>query len=242
MKRSLIKLLLPALVCATTSLASAAPFVIFDTGVDASGNPLTPTAGYPAGQVNDPHWTVTASPLGAFTPVTIPAGFPIQDAGNPARPWVANNLNPGGSRWIGPSNFTATAPPGNYTYETTFNLTNFLPGTATINGSWAADNGAEMYLNGTLVNTLVLNTFSAFTAFTIPQGSNFIAGVNTLRIIVINTTASNSPTGLHMTALLGDAIQVPELSPSRAAIPLAFMFFAVAFCLDRRRQQASVRT
>jgi len=229
---------MPVLVCAITSVANAAPFIIHETGVETKvtpgpGTKLTPNNNLAASRVADPNWTVTASPIGAFTPVTAAQTFPVgggtwvADAPLTAR-WIGSNVNGGTS---------VAAPPGDYTFQTTFNLTNFLPGTATINGSWAVDNLAQMFLNGVAVaNITDPASFGSLAAFNIPVGSNFIAGLNTLTVVVTNTAAIDNPMGL-LVVLSGDATQVPEINPAGAAVPLVLMFFAIAFCVEGRRSK-----
>jgi hypothetical protein len=100
------------------------------------------------------------------------------------------------SKWIGP-NYTNNGcdPAGNYTYTLNFNLPAGLnPSTATISGRWASDNAASLKLNG---NPIPLPTpgFASWTPFTIPVGSPFVAGANSLQFTVANL---GSFTGLRV--------------------------------------------
>ncbi|HTZ34106.1 MAG TPA: hypothetical protein VMH31_16715, partial [Methylomirabilota bacterium] len=97
--------------------ASCSATIIFNTGVDNNGVPL------PSGAV-DPHYTLIAAPNG-FGPaafVVIDGQFPFLPyfPGDPV--WLPNSAI---SKWIGPiaNGLDAVGgPPGNYTFETTFDL------------------------------------------------------------------------------------------------------------------------
>lgn len=239
MFKRIIRAMLPVLVCVATSVANAAPFIIHETGVETKvtpgpGTKLTPNDNTAASRVADPNWTVTSSPLGAFTPVTAAQTFPVGGG-----TWAADG--PLTARWIGSNNAGGTSvavPPGDYTFETTFNLTGFLHGTATINGTWAVDNLAQMFLNGVAVaNITNPASFGSLVAFDIPVGSNFVAGLNTLTIVVTNTALIDNPMGL-IVVLSGDATQVPEIDPAGATVPLVLMFFAISLCAGQRSQRA----
>ncbi|MEM9764447.1 MAG: PEP-CTERM sorting domain-containing protein [Pseudomonadota bacterium] len=150
--------------------------------------------------VADGNWSVTSGPLGAFTPVAITAdGFPIP-------PWVANDVN---SRWIGPdTDADGNAPGGTYTYSQTFTID---PGADTdaafLEGQFAADDSANMFLNGNLVASTT-GGFSAFTDYSITDF--FIIGVNTLTVEVVNGGSSANPTGLRLSVLESfDGVEVP---------------------------------
>ncbi len=92
------------------------------------------------------------------------------------------------SKWIAPDyTNNGCSPVGNYTYTLNFVLpAGFNPATATISGRWAADNAASMKLNGVLVPGLVTPVIASWTSFTIPPGSGFVSGANSLAFIVNN--------------------------------------------------------
>ena len=124
--------------------------VLFNTGVNAGKVVLLDDS-------VDPHYTLNIVPVGTPTGV----GFynaPNAIAVTPA-PW---GLGAGVlSRWINPGNspgvFDANAYPlGNYTYTHEFVLpAGADPGTASISGRWAADDGGGMYFNGLLLGNQV---------------------------------------------------------------------------------------
>jgi len=91
------------------------------------------------------------------------------------------------SKWIAPDyTNNGCCPTNNYTYTLNFVLpAGFNPATATISGRWAADNAASMKLNGVPVPGLTPG-LSFWTPFTIPPGSGFVSGANSLKFIVTN--------------------------------------------------------
>jgi hypothetical protein len=91
------------------------------------------------------------------------------------------------SKWIAP-NYTNNGcdPGGLYTYTYNFTLpVTANPATATISGRWAADDTASMKLNGSPVAGPA-PTLSSWTPFTIPAGSPFTVGPNSIKFIVNN--------------------------------------------------------
>jgi len=168
---------------------------VYDTGVDNAGNPL------PNGAV-DPHWLLIQSPA---TNGPGPAAYVGPPAGIPA---------PGGlSKWIRPApNPTTFAwgaifAPGVYRYVHHF----YAPPAVAhfIGGNYAADNYAEIWLNGQYTgNTLppapTTANFTLWHGFAINSG--FIPGAtNVLEFRVFNFNSGNqiapgsgTPTGLRV--------------------------------------------
>jgi hypothetical protein len=107
---------------------------------------------------------------------------------------------------------------GNWTYQTTFSLTGMLPATASITGRWLTDNtGINIYLNGTIMAlTTPANDFTLWTSFSLPVGSNFVAGLNTLDFVSSNTSG---PSGLRVEFLTGTATDVSAV-PEPATLGL----------------------
>ena len=171
-----------AVVCAglfASDQASADPITtLFSTGVDASGSPL------PGGSV-DPHYTVS----------TGPSAYVIGSPGSVG--WVGNTAN---SAWI--SNVANTyGGPGPFTYTTTFDLTGFVPSTASISGWMSADDQAVIYLNTVDVFNGALDAtapWSFLEPLTISSG--FVTGLNTLEIVLPNYLeyGNDGPTGLQL--------------------------------------------
>lgn len=94
------------------------------------------------------------------------------------------------SKWIAPDyTNNGCCPSGNYAYTLPFTLPgSFDPATVTISGRWAADDSASgIKLNGSLVSGVAAPGLTKWTPFTIPAGSGFVAGANTLSFLVSNT-------------------------------------------------------
>ena len=151
------------LACLLAALpVAAAPIVIFNTGVDGSGNVL-------AGGANDPHWNIIG--VGAAKVVSTPAGA-----------WLAND---GTSKWIWQN---ANGAPTNTTlvFETTFDMTGLDLSTAALAGRWTTDNiGTNIHINGVSIVPPNLGSpnFTTWTNFSVPN-THLVAGLNTLRFTV----------------------------------------------------------
>jgi len=215
---------------AMAGAAHAGAIAIFDTGVSASGNPL------PNGTAGDLHYTLVNEPGGtsALQVRTSAGGYPIP-------PWLGSDAF---SAWIGPQNDAQLdGPAGNYDYRTTFNLTGFAFGTASLSGQWSADNeGVDILINGISTGNQLLDPsavgvpFESVRAFSINSG--FIAGVNTLDFIVRNfdTAPVANPTGLRV-EISGTVSLTPgavSLTPEPASLALFGPGFAALYLLRRR--------
>lgn len=106
-------------------------------------------------------------------------------------PWLPN-ASSSLSEWIGPvanqAPYTCCAG-GTYTYVQDFMVAG--SGTVFIAGRWAADDNAQMFLNGLLVSSTT-SSFSGWTAFSF----NAPTGADVLRFEVNNN--ANTPTGLRV--------------------------------------------
>jgi hypothetical protein len=198
------KFLTAAFVAATT-FAFAGPsqaitvqnLAVFNTGVDASGNPL------PGGAI-DPHYTLIQSPDINWDG---PEAF-VTNPGYPIGPWAANTSV---SKWISPRADAAKSnAPGRYTYRTTVDLTGFDPESAVIIGRWMSDNnGLDILVNGNGTgNTTAFESFrDGYANFTLDD--HFVTGINTIDFVVMNGFAPVNPTGLRV-EMTGSALPVPE--------------------------------
>jgi hypothetical protein len=173
------------------ALANANPIPgLYDTGVNSSGTVLA------NGSV-DPNYTLTTVPSPSTTTTfVLTTGYPANG------PYIADNSL---SAWIGPANDSSLdGPPGSYTYQTTFTLSNVNPSDS-ITGGWSSDNdGVAIYLNGILVSgptsfTQFSTGFAPFSAV----ASDFVTGVNTLDFVVHNggTGVGDDSGGANPTAL-----------------------------------------
>lgn len=215
------------LVAVVGTPASAAPFVIRDTGVDSNGDPIA------IGAVDD-NYTGTFS----ATEAGVQTGFVVR-ASNDGIHVSNNDTGPGGHMWVNPNSGDGVTSPfaaGFYRYTTTFDLTGFDHTTATINGSIASDDNVRIFLNGVqVVGTL---GGSILQSFTIPSTANFIAGSNSLTFLVRNL-AAGSHTGLLVANIQGDAVAVPELG--KTGLLTALGLLGLLGLLVRDRQAIPIR-
>jgi hypothetical protein len=193
-----------------TAPTAEGAFVLFNTGVDASGDPL-------AGGAQDQHWKII---------------YPGPGASNPLPSVVLSDQKPGGyaqdaadARWVWLSSNGSS--PGSVVFRLTFDLTGLDPTTATISGRWAADNDGTISLNGygpsywigsgarSLSGSAPAN-YATFHSFTLDGG--FVAGVNHLDIYVSDT---GYPGGLIVTDLVGTATALPPPPPADPDPPVA---------------------
>lgn len=187
--------------CLSAGQAQAIP-IIFNTGVDGSGNVLAD------GISPDPHYTLISVPTG-IPPDTLIRALP----GGPLDSYTGaldNTL----SRWIGPNyNSFLVGPPGEYVYQTQFDLTGFDPATFSVTGQWITDNdGLKISINGfdiPLTTTGVASFVDGFTFFSIGSG-NFNATTNFLNFHVNNATSEANPTALRVEILSAGGAPVPE--------------------------------
>lgn len=179
----------------------------------------------------DPHYTLVGGNNTAL--VTNQTSWQISGGG-----WAADTTS---SKWISPQSYYGNSSVtggvdavGNYTYTTTFSLAGLNPATATISGTFYADDGVvQIDLNGGNTgvalqgpghsNSLVSQSFSI--------SSGFVAGTNTLSFVVDNTARTGSnPSGLMVENFTGTAATaVPEPAA------LGLMSLAVVGLASRRK-------
>jgi len=210
-----------------TGAVQAAPVTIatlFNTGVDASGQPLA------NGTVPDPHYRLVTVPTGSSmnTRVIDPSGgFPIGPyfvGSNLSRWIVANNPESGGGAGD-------NSPMGTYVFRTTFDLTGYDFTTASITGGWVSDNnGIDILINGTSLNFTNPGNFGVgFTSFAVSSG--FVAGINTLDFKVNNASGTTgNPVALRV-EMTGTANAVP----TPASLALVMVAGMAALGASRRR-------
>ena len=197
-----------AMLCAIPALAG--PILLNNTGETNNGTTCAGSCVAITQGMVDPHWVLQP-------PVNY-AGYVVTSGSAQFSSWLADTAT---SQWIGvqPS-YTAgmSDNAGNWTYQTTFSLTGMLPATASITGRWLTDNtGINIYLNGTIMAlTTPANDFTLWTSFSLPVGSNFVAGLNTLDFVSSNTSG---PSGLRVEFLTGTATDVSAV-PEPATLGL----------------------
>jgi hypothetical protein len=207
--------------------APASGTSVYNTGVSDSGIPL-------ASGAIDPHYALVSSPDGSG-----PAAFVVIDGQFPFIPyfpggpvWLPNSPI---SEWIGPVADARTAiggPPGEYIFQTTFDLSANEVGSAELTGRLASDNTSRIFLNG--VDTGMgasggINCcFDHYTAFQITSG--FVQGVNRLDFVVTNDDCGPlcvNPTGLRVEYGLSEV-------PEPATFTYYVIFGLLGFKLFRR--------
>jgi hypothetical protein len=168
------------------STSSALVFTgLFPTGVDATGAPLAVGA-------TDPHYVLTSDdPLRPG-----PTALVVSAAAG----WITNTST---SNWISAQADATGASGGHYTYTTTFTLAGVDPTLVAISGLWACADSCAVALNGTMIASYGAPAGAAVAAFTIPEGSPFVVGTNTLTFVT--TDSSGGVTGLHVISMSGRA-------------------------------------
>jgi hypothetical protein len=205
-------LLAAMLVLASGSVPVSAAITIadlFSTGVDAGGALLADGAA-------DPHYDMIANPSGPGTTAYAWANPPgqLQTVYDTyPNSWV---LGTAASQWISvtPTAGVQFSPgyDGLYIYRTTFTLPSAWA-SVNIAGTWATDNGSEIYLNGTYTGVFKgPSSYSSLDAFSLPGGSSFQPGVNVLEFHVTNDPYETNfnPTGLQVLFTAASYVAVPE--------------------------------
>ena len=208
------RLLLVTAALAALSFAASAQAAtllgLWNTGVDALGNPL------PDGAL-DTHYLLNGAPA----PVVYTHPAYLTD---PNAKFIA--AQPDGGYSQNPNTFSLN-----------FLLTGFDISTAALSGFFAADNFASIFLNGHLLAQDNQATdpanFQTLTPFSSGAG-NFVVGLNTLSLVVTDTGPPSAGliTGLHGTANLTSVV------PEPAAWALMLVGFGGLGAALRARRQA----
>lgn len=207
----------------TMEEVDGAEIILFNTGIDASGEVL------PGGSL-DPHWQVTSGP-------GITVSVPAEVLNSPPSVYASSAE----SRWIWVESDGGAGVNTPYVFTQTFDLSGFDLSTATISGSWGVDNIGFIRLNGQTSGigsgTLSLSggssatsNFNTFHDFALNDG--FVSGVNTLEFVL---TDLGAPGGFNLTALTGSAAIIPE--PSIYALLIGAGTLAFAFARRRFRKE-----
>jgi hypothetical protein len=185
---------------------------IFGTGVDDSGA-LLPDASV------DPHYLLSASAdPGYLGPdaMVVNTAYPIQ-----AGVWLLNGPR---SKWIAPQANQNDAAgggnqPGNYTFQTTVDLTGYDLSQVSLSGGWAVDNsGVDLLINGQTTGLQNNAGFGGLTPFTLTSANGLVAGLNTIDFMVANAGTTVNPLGLRVDLRgLLNVPPVPRLAITRSA-------------------------
>lgn len=178
--------------------------------------------------------TATGTACGAFL-----CGVATTNGSYPMDVWLPNNAT---SAWLTPSanqgqSYDISAP-GTYQFTETFDLTGYVPGTASLMGRFLADNSATVSLNGgPVLATTGLNSFNTWTTFSAASG--FVAGLNTLTFTVTNSSSPlffPNPTGLRVEFTASSVSPIPE--PSALVLSLAGLALVGGVAKRRLAQKA----
>ena len=185
---------------------------LYGTGLASDRSVLVPGT-------RDPHYTVTLS-AEKVTPAP-PAPALVID-GHPA--WAANSSD---SQWLGPVQpGTANVAAGNYRYQTTFDLSGFVPETARLTLNLAADNRLNsVVLNGVSMGISFVGFSEMSPDFLLTSG--FRSGTNTLEFRWANDGGGANPGGLRVQARgTARSVSAPDskLSPVRLTTHLRKIF------------------
>ncbi len=188
---------------------------IWAAGAQATPIPINSTGATIAPGVQDPNWEIFFYTGGTW--VSLGQAWVVVSNGYPGS-WVANDSN---SKWIAPNaNYDGQSgidTVGDYRFETTFDLTGLIPGTAQITGEWSTDNqGLNILLNGVDTGVPPVNDEQAYKlmrSFAITGG--FVEGANYLDVVVHNEACpgcSNglNPVGARVSFITAEAQPVPE--------------------------------
>jgi hypothetical protein len=205
-----------AAVIATTSAPAFAVQIagLYNTGVDNNGNVL-------AAGVHDTHYVLN------------------DGASKGGGPYVYENPNYAATR--DDAAFIAAFADGGFrqnpaTYALTFDLTGYDPATAFISGRFAADDVAEIFLNGVSTG-LSTDTFYELTDFRVDTG--FVAGLNTLTFKLTDT--QGEPSALFVDRIEGAVEPAVAAVPEPASWAMMVGGFGLIGAATRRRQRTNIR-
>lgn len=158
--------------------------------------------------------------------------------------WLADNAS-NASTWVTAENLAVSAGnPGNTErasiWEFTWNVNNTLGTDLVVEGQWASDNDAEIYLNGVSTgitrirqfsgDEITERTFDVFKSFTI---TGFLAGANTLTIRL-----NNQPAGPEVPeqTVMGLRVEFTSAAvPEPSSLLLSGSLVVCGLCFRRRK-------
>lgn len=245
----MLRLLLLAILVVGASPVFGVPFTIANTGfVDDGGGMVL---GDP-GTDSDDYWSLVSCPAGSACSGGGAAQI-TDDSTYPFPIWFANT---GTSQWISPRSVYAeyigsnpgmsdpatACQTGNlvdcYVYRVQFDLTGYIPGSASLSFRAAADDRvAGVLLNSTLTGYSYSGLGAFSSVFDVTSG--FQTGINTLDFYVRNDpAAAYSPSGLRVEFTATDAELGPEV-PEPASIGLMGLGLIGLGALRVRRRKSA---
>ena len=205
------RLLQTLLLTATWIVASANAI----TTLHSTGNGSTTDAAV------DPNWTYTNSSnstANAFVAANSCVDF-WNNCDGFETPWVANTAS---SAWVVDN--TANSQTGGLplSFQTTFSLAGLNPATASVTLEWAADDAANLLLNGVQIATLpgcgcLSNNSNWNTLHSITVGSGFQGGNNTLQVVLTESNNNYEGARVQIDSATASPAPVPEPSTIAAA-------------------------
>ena len=197
------------------------PGICFGTGVAPDGTLLSAPA-------VDPHYILSVSADPNFPG---PNAMVVSNVWPVALAWLPDGPN---SAWIAPqADQSGTSYPdgtyggnaeGDYTYETSFDLTGQDLTKVFVSGAWALDNtGTDILVNGVSSGNTA-NSFTTMTPFILTVTNGLVAGTNILDFLMNNAPATPNPTGLKVDLRLLSILQ-PKLQVSRTGANLTVAWF-----------------
>jgi hypothetical protein len=206
----------------TAGAAWANPIPVYSTGNGST------TDGYA-----DPNWSYTLvnntgdGPSSGSSAALVLANYPVDfcrfPCGGTFGDWVANST---AGAWIGDntsndhSGYNSGNNGGSESYSTTFSMAGLAPSTAQITGQWTVDDAGELELNGNIISTLSTGNWGSLFSFSAPS-SDFIAGANTLTVVLTNSDDSWEGTQVQITSATADPAVPEPLSPAMFGTGLA---------------------
>ncbi len=161
----------------------AFPIAVYSTGVNDQREAL-------ADRAADPHWRLVKS---ADSTWGGPAAYAAMADTAPDCPW---KLRSTASKWITPNSRSLEVSNGTYIYEQTFSLGGLDAETASIVGRVMADDVVDHFeINGANIGQEGAS-FEKWQDFVVMD--HFVAGINTLRIVVNNGGSGANPQGLRV--------------------------------------------
>ncbi len=204
---------------------------LYTTGVDNSNVLL-------GNNQADAHYVVTAKPAAApvnnlGTSRTVTTLHPLWTPNTTAARWITTPGTASSGAGSGGNNANRLA--GDFDYTLTFTMpAGAILSTVSISGIGAADNTAQILVNGVVVAGQSLATYTGTNSFTLnSSNATFVAGTNTITFRV-NNVINN--TGMIITSLSG-TVTVPEVG---AVLPVVGAVGLYGLMLWRRRSAVRI--